>query len=288
MLRITRLLNPTWLTRTIFPMGGPPDAWQLTVDTTDINQTWTVAIEAGTAPNITIDWGDGGVDTYTTLGDKIHTYAVAGIWSPKISGSFASNGNIRLGKDILNSFRLTATGVVPPIAGLSNFYHTFAECTNLSTLPVDLFRYNTAVSTSGFRSTFSNCTSLATLPVDLFRYNTAVSTSGFYSTFFGCTNLTTLPVGLFRYNTAVSTSGFRYTFSNCTNLATLPVDLFRYNTAVSTSGFYGTFAECPNLTTLPVDLFRYNTAVSTSGFYSTFSECPSLTTLPVDLFRYNT
>ena len=272
----------------IAPDREPPAAWVLTVDTTGPGQSWTVAIAAGIAPNIVIAWGDGAVDTYTSLGNKTHTYAVTGRWRPKISGSFTSGGNIRLGSNYLDNFRLKATGVVPLIVGLSNFYSTFSNCTELTSLPADLFRYNTAVSTSGFRSTFSGCAKLASLPVDLFRYNTAVSTSGFYGTFSSCTNLATLPVDLFRYNTAVSTSGFMDTFSGCYELASLPADLFRYNTAVSTSGFYGTFSSCTNLATLPVDLFRYNTAVSTSGFVSTFSGCAKLASLPADLFRYNT
>ena len=72
----------------VTPAREPPAAWVLTVVTTGPGQTWTVAIDAGTAPNIVIAWGDGAVDTYTSLGNKTHTYAVAGIWSPKISGSF--------------------------------------------------------------------------------------------------------------------------------------------------------------------------------------------------------
>jgi len=52
-----------------------------------------------------------------------------------------------------------------------------------------LFRYNTAVSSSGFNSTFLGCSSLASVPVDLFRYNTGVSSNGFYATFRDCPKL---------------------------------------------------------------------------------------------------
>jgi hypothetical protein len=64
----------------------------------------------------------------------------------------------------------------------------------LTSIPADLFRYNTAVSTYGFRETFRDCTGLTgSIPVDLFRYNTLVSTSGFYLTFYGCSNLQLSP-----------------------------------------------------------------------------------------------
>lgn len=41
----------------------------------------------------------------------------------------------------------------------------------------------------GFQSTFANCSSLTSLPADLFRYNTGVTTYGFLSTFQGCNKL---------------------------------------------------------------------------------------------------
>ena len=298
-----------------FPVRGAPDAWWLTVDTTDVSQTWTVAIETGTTPNITVDWGDATVDTYTTLGDKTHTYATAGRWYPKISGSFASGGNICFGKDATNRSRLKATAIVPTIPGLANFTDTFSDCTGVAAIPVDLFRYNTNVTADAFYKVFYQCTGLTSIPADIFKYNTLVGAYGFYSAFEGCTgisqiptdlfryntlggelvfqatfkncvSLTSIPVDLFKYNTAVGHLGFRFTFWNCSGLTTLPVDLFRHNTACTS--FRGTFLNCTGLTTLPVDLFRYNTAVSTQGFQSTFQGCTGLTTLPVDLFRHNT
>ena len=141
-----------------FPVRGAPDAWWLTVDTTDVSQTWTVAIEAGTTPNITVDWGDATVDTYTTTGDKTHTYATAGRWYPKITGSFASGGNIRFGENVADRARLKATAIVPTIPGLSNFQSTFHSCTGLTSLPTDLFRYNIAC--TSFNNVFRNCNKL--------------------------------------------------------------------------------------------------------------------------------
>ena len=257
-----------------FPVRGAPDAWWLTVDTTDVSQTWTVAIETGTTPNITVDWGDATVDTYTTTGLKTHTYATAGRWYPNITGGFASGGNIRFGKDATNRSRLKATAIVPNIPGLANFRETFGTCTGLTSIPVDLFRYNTAVSTTGFNAIFYGCTGITSIPVDLFRYNTAVSTSGFQAAFQGCTGITSLPVDLFRYNTLVSTSGFQQTFYGCTGITSLPVDLFRYNTGVSTSGFASTFIFCTGLASLPANLFRYNTACT--SFRQVFNTCNKL------------
>jgi hypothetical protein len=45
-------------------------------------QTW------GSAPNYTIDWGDGNSETVTTTAAPTHTYASAGTYDVKISGTF--------------------------------------------------------------------------------------------------------------------------------------------------------------------------------------------------------
>jgi hypothetical protein len=266
-----------------------PKTWDLTVQTTAVNQNYTVDIFAGTTPSILIDWGDGNSETFTTTGQKTKVYAAAGTYTVKISGSFASGGNIRLGSNGDNRARLKATRAVPRIPGLASFRETFLNCTGLTgSIPTDLFRYNTLVSTNGFQYTFSGCSGLTgSIPADLFRYNTLVSTSGFQSTFQNCTGLTgSIPASLFQYNTLVSTYGFYATFYGCTGLTgSIPADLFRYNTLASSNGFYATFFGCTGLTgPIPDGLFRYNIAVSSSGFISTFYLCTKLEPSPYIFF----
>ena len=229
--------------------------WALTVQTTGVNQTWTVDINSGTSPAITIDWGDGSLNEYTTTGLKTHTYAAAGTYVAKLRGQFASGGNIRFGSDAGNRQRLKSTSAVPYIPGLLSFNATFSSCTGLTgSIPTDLFRYNTQVSTYGFNQTFYGCTGLTgSIPTDLFRYNTAVSTNGFYLTFYGCTGLTgSIPTDLFRYNTAVSTNGFYATFYGCTGLTSAPSLLFAYTP--NCDSFQSVFQNCNKLQ-LPADLF---------------------------------
>ena len=195
------------------------DAWTLTIQTTAPLQAYSLDINSGTNIKIDIDWGDGVVTRYTTTGIKSHTYALAGTYRVRVSGSMTA-GNIRQDSTgtYANAPKVKATSAIKGITGLLNFSFTFYGCTGLTSLPTDLFRYNTAVSTSGFFQTFYGCTGLTVLPTDLFRYNTAVSTSGFYYIFNGCTGLTSLPTDLFRYNTAVSTEGFYSTFYGCGKL----------------------------------------------------------------------
>ena len=224
------------------------DHWRLTIRTTAPGQAYSLDINSGTGINIDIDWGDGAVTKRTTIGIVSRTYALAGTYRVRVSGSMTA-GNIRQDATgaYANAPKIKATSAIKGITGILNFSNAFYGCTGLTALPTDLFRYNTAVSTSGFTSAFYGCTGLTALPTDLFRYNTAVSTYGFNRTFRGCTALTALPTDLFRYNTAVSTYGFNEAFYDCTGLTALPTDLFRYNTAVSANGFESTFHGCHKL-----------------------------------------
>ncbi len=278
--------------------------WTVSGDTA--GRTITLPLVAGYNYDCVIDWGDGSAKSVVTAFDdvnRIHTYSVAGKYKVEITGtcegwSFNNAGDKLKITNILywgnplkfNDFKYLTGGFYGCTAlkslgrgsilfsGSGGFYSTFRNCISVTSIPVDLFKYSTAVSTDGFRETFNGCTLLSSLPVDLFRYNTAVSAYGFLQTFYDCSSLASLPDGLFRYNTAVSTNGFYETFRNCSSLASLPVDLFRYNTAVSDNGFYRTFYNCVKLQ-LHKWIF-YSTGEEGTRFLNktlSFAQCFSLT-----------
>ena len=258
--------------------------WNLT-DNTTAGRTVTLPLvntraEGALSYNCIVDWGDGVVSTITSYNsaNRIHEYSSIGVKTIEIKG-ICEGWSFNNGGDKLKITKILDFGNPDVFHGFKYLKSGFYGCTNLSQIPANggFIASGTGIGLDGFNATFRDCTSLASLPVDLFRYNTLVSTNGFNATFQNCTSLASLPVDLFRYNTAVSTSGFQNTFYGCTSLTTLPVDLFRYNTAVSTSGFNSTFRGCTSLASLPEYLFRYNTAVSTNGFYSTFYGCTKLT-----------
>jgi hypothetical protein len=99
----------------------PPTTFDMTILTTAVNQDYTVDIATGTSPNILVDWGDGVVETFTTTGQKTHVYSIAGTYTAKLSGSFASNGNLRFGSNAGNRTRLKGITAFPFIAGLNSF-----------------------------------------------------------------------------------------------------------------------------------------------------------------------
>jgi len=167
-------------------------------------------------------------------------------------------------------------------------YYLFQFCTNLSgAIPSGLFDTFTGI-TGGFYRTFQNCVNLTSIPVDLFRYNTLITGQYvFYETFDGCSQITSIPTDLFRYNTLVGLSDsnaqcFRSTFDSC-GITTIPETLFSYNTEVV--GFIQTFNSCP-ISAIPVGIFSANTKVTRfigvfNGYNSTF------TSIPTGLFANN-
>ena len=259
------------------------DTFKMTIVTDGENQSYTVNIASGTSPRITIDWKDGTIETFTTTGQKTHIYNSPGTYIAELWGSFESGGNLQLGSNASNAFRLKAVSEFPFIEGLDNFVLSFEDCTGLTTIPPNLFRYNT--SANSFYGCFSNCTGLTgSIPSDLFRYNTLATS--FYACLNNCTGLTgSIPPELFRYNTLATNMGF--CLSQCTGLTgNIPADLFRYNTLATS--FVACLYRCSGLTgSIPPELFRYNTLATDMGFC--FSNCTGLTgNIPSDLFRYNT
>ena len=279
-------------TRTSTPTPSPtvssvPSTFDVTVVTTGTNQDFSVAL-AGTPMAIHIDWGDTSANDYTTAGTKTHTFAAAGTYTVKISGSVTS-GSVKLN---VTPSKITAVTAVKGITGITDVNSMFYGCNNaaFTSLPAELFKDIGTGITGGnaFNSTFHTCQRLTSLPADLFQYAAGITTSAFITTFQYCDDLASVPEDLFRYNTAVSTSAFNSTFFNCGKLAAIPAGLFKYNTAVSTGAFNSTFYLnfSTSLTSLPADLFRYNTAITSDAFNYTFYACDRLTAVPANFWAY--
>ena len=123
--------------------------------------------------------------------------------------------------------------------------YAFDECTELLSIPNDLFENCTNV--TSFSYTFSKCDSLRSIPEGLFTNNRLVT--DFNGTFSKCDSLRSIPEGLFTNNRLVT--DFNGTFSKCGGLTSIPDNLFSTNTAVT--DFSGTFSNCGELLIMPKD-----------------------------------
>ena len=192
--------------------------------------------------NATIDWGDGTSSTHTT-GSPTHTYASAGQYQIKITGSYAG---LRIGNDASQKDKLIAVNAWGNV-GFTSFERAFYGCSNLVSLPVGSI--TGADNVENFYACFRNCTSLTTIPTDLFKY--CVNVTIFTYCFTNCTSLTTIPTDLFKYT--VNVTSFSNCFYGCTSLTAIPVDLFKYTVNVTT--FEYCFRSCKNLA-LPTSIFN--------------------------------
>ena len=250
----------------------------------------------GYSYNFYIDWGDGQSETIIGSGSKkciSHKYntSTPTNYTVRISGTMpyyktetqCVSEVVQWGKTGLQSISFSGNTLLQKIAGdeYASFKNltdiSFYGCKNLSSLPENLFKYCTNV--TSFKETFKGCSALTSLPENLFKYCTNVTS--FSYTFYNCDGLTSLPENLFKHNSTVTS--FSCTFGNCDRLTSLPENLFKYCTNVTS--FERTFFSCSTLTSLPENLFKY--CINVTSFSHTFYSCSALASIPTGLFDYN-
>ena len=81
--------NYTEITSTDYESSETFEGAILEFTTDGTNQEVVIATQTwGSAPNYTVDWGDGNSETVTTTASPTHTYANAGTYDVQISGTF--------------------------------------------------------------------------------------------------------------------------------------------------------------------------------------------------------
>ena len=313
---------------------------KFTVTTTKITASTAFKFQMSAKGTFYVDWGDGSAiqtisRTGTTTGTYTHTFAARDEpYTIKFAGT-ATGYNTVNSASTSNIGPLRFYGGTPALVGAVSgslgrlfpkvgstqprFYTTFYQCSNLKSIPEDIFEglsgavtsymfYYTfggtgitsvpenlfaglsgAPNTGTFWGTFAHCPSLATIPAGLFRTITgAPATSIFQTTFYNCPSLTAIPEGLFNnLSGAPATKMFQTTFYNNTSLTSIPENLFsKISGAPATYMFYGTFQNCSGITSIPVNLFnKISGAPKDYMFWGTFSGCSGLTgAIPENLF----
>lgn len=237
--------------------------------------------------NCTVDWGDGIVENYTYPTIPDHTYLTSNKRYVKISGvcSGLNYGSTE------TTYRQFLTEIIKmdsldlrylSFQGCSNLYniqngfncpnvynfdYSFYGCSNLSSVPSDLF-YNCITATT-FSRTFEFCTSLQSIPSTLF--NNCINVTDFQFTFKSCTALQSIPSGLF--NNCPNVVGFQYVFERCDKITSIPSGLF--NNCPNVVSFQGSFTVCTSLQSIPSGLF--NNCPNVTNFNTTFNVCYNLT-----------
>ncbi len=161
-----------------------------------------------------------------------------------------------------------------------NFNYTFYN-NGISTIPAGFFDN---IKISAAANTFANCSNLTTIPEYLFRYQNLCTT--FNSCFYYCAKLTGVPTGCFDLNVAgvnVCTS-MQTVFSSCGGNATVTVftianNVFDQLNKVTT--FSNTFGNCSKLEVIPSGLFV--NCIAVTDFNNTF-QSTKISAIPSGLF----
>lgn len=100
----------------------------------DLSIGTTITLPLYGTVNVTVDWGDGNSESFTTTGDKDHTYATGGTKTVSITGSLTQYGN---GVAYDNADKLVKVNSFGNI-GLTTLYGAFYGTSNLIEVPTTL------------------------------------------------------------------------------------------------------------------------------------------------------
>ncbi len=194
----------------------------------------------------------------------------------------------------------SSNGVTNTVSGSGEmFYGTFSGCTGLGTnsniqnpIPADLFHNVVTGAPELFKETFAGCTGLTSIPSDLFFFNSSlndnITYSGrshmFDSTFTGCSGLTSLPDNLFAKISSTAEGMFESTFENCTGLTGyVPTNFFKklidssspYTTDMMLNVFHNTGNLATTTTGCPSGMQQYIT--NYESYWDTHISCKIIT-----------
>jgi len=100
----------------------------LLIDTTAPSATTTATLPLAGTVNVTVDWGDGNYDKYTTSGEKTHTYAAAGQYRVRVQGSLTEFGATVSRPELVGCLSFGRLGV-------TSFFRAFRSSVNLRQCP---------------------------------------------------------------------------------------------------------------------------------------------------------
>ena len=153
--KITNINNYNW---TIIDGGQDPTtipaSAMVLVYTVSSSKTITLPLNSlNTSPiNVSVDWGDSTTDTYTTIGNKTHTYSIAGDYLVKITGTLIQFGNGATGYTNPEKLvRVLSFGNI----GITSLSGAFYGCSNLIEIPPSI-----SSSITNLDYAFYNCLTL--------------------------------------------------------------------------------------------------------------------------------
>lgn len=111
------------------PLPEPSMILEFNTSLGDGTTTIGIPLAAGTV-NVSVDWGDGNIEPFTTNGYKLHTYSTGGIYTVKISGTLTAYG-LSTATHNNKITKCTSFGQL----GITKLTYAFYNAVNLTNVP---------------------------------------------------------------------------------------------------------------------------------------------------------
>ena len=284
--------------------SSDPFTPQFTITTTNLAANTEFQFKLSAKGTFTVDWGDGTRETIDrsamlTPTTYSHTYTTSGQKTIGFRGTPTAYNNSAPAIGV--SGRTGGTGqyvaaiggslgaLFPTLSGSGddrepNFWMTFHNCQNITSIPSGFFNGITGNAENMFYATFAS-TGITSIPTGLFS-NVSGHAANMFASTFAYTNITQIPSGLFNTVSGSAPYMFYLTFAG-TPITSIPTGLFSNVSGNAEGLFSGTFSNT-NITSIPDSLFSTVSGNADGMFSSTFSNCANLASIPSTLFSHVT
>jgi hypothetical protein len=251
---------------------------------TTTSSSESIEIRSRTTNNYDVDWGDSSSDSGVTATTKTHTYAAAGTYTVKITGSFPQPhfGGMSA-TDRAKLVEMSNWGDVQ----YTLLFDTFEACSNMQYTATDYPDLSTATAntSSMLRGLFQDCDGI-TGAIDLTNWTNleCVGSFGLYQMFRGCHNIDSINLSGWTLTHADNSMEVCYQVgTGTTNGCTFTLD----NMTWTDNSTFKSFLEKTKINTVSVDnwvLDAVSSVVLTAMFKD--STCPNAT-LTVNLSSWS-
>ncbi|MCF8294852.1 MAG: BspA family leucine-rich repeat surface protein [Bacteroidales bacterium] len=231
--RTSLISSDTW---TITDGGYLPDPMKLVFVTSADDQEVGLPLD-GTV-NVTVKWGDGNSNDYTTAGIKTHTFATAGTYTVEIGGSATTSGTLTVfgGQDGIPNYDLLTSVIDFGEIGLTSLYKAFNLAFALTDVPASL-----PATVTNLSQAFINAASFNDADIAGWNVGNVTNMSGMFQGAYdfnqnigswnvgSVTNMSNMFNGLVSFNQNIGS----WNVNNVTNMAGMFMDCHAFNQPIA-------------------------------------------------------
>ena len=261
------------------PSGSVVDTESMIFDITTSSDTQTFQISGEPSfNNYDVDWGDGASDSGVTDSDKAHVYAVAGLYTIKITGSIYIRNNVTPYAAMYTEWKQWGTNTL-----IKSTREWFSSCTNMSYTATDSPNLDFSGAVSTYRSMyrmFYNCDNITAL--DLTAWDISATSGNIIQCFANLNKLETLDISGWDVSGATSANSMFELTGAATGVVITANNLNWTNGTTFSRTFYQT-----RTTSLILNNWTFKTGVSLGQMFRSLSYNSFIGQVELDLSTWN-